>query len=149
MTRFDGDPRIIADKNGVSLQYQGGQPVMDGGIENAIIISLITATGWVGNYLFETSQEKIGSDFLSVTKGTLTLSKLAEIGRSAKRALQWMIDAGIASNVDAVAKNPTGSRIETTITVAPVGKDIEEFLVTRNAENWTIQKTDPAYERLI
>lgn len=149
MTRYDGDPRIIADKEGLSLQYQGGQPVMDGGLENAVIISLITRLGWIGNFLFETAEEKVGSDFLSIVQGTLTLSRLAEITRSAKRALQWMIDTGIVSTVEATAKNPTGARIEVTITIAPVGKDVQEFLVTRNAENWIIQKSDPAYERII
>ena len=46
---FDGDPKLILTQNGATLQYLGGQPVLDRGVENQATIALFTAPGWCGN----------------------------------------------------------------------------------------------------
>ena len=40
---FSGDPKIILTPYGANLDYEGGQPVMDQGMENQALLSLFTA----------------------------------------------------------------------------------------------------------
>jgi hypothetical protein len=37
---FQGDPRLFLDKNGAYIAFSGGQPVMDRGFENVVLILL-------------------------------------------------------------------------------------------------------------
>ena len=40
--RFEGDPKIIVDPDGWTLQYKGGQPVMYQVFENVVTIQILT-----------------------------------------------------------------------------------------------------------
>ena len=142
---YDGDPRIVIDKNGADLAYRDGQPVMDAGLENNDLIALFTEPGWPGNVLLEEDQQ-IGSDFEEQATGTITLSKLATIENAARLAL---ISPNVKTEGIAVSVvNPTGASLAVVIRRAPPGQDIGELLVTREGLNWINQANNPANERL-
>ena len=61
---YQGDPKVFIDEDGAYLIFRNGQPVMDAGVENATIMSLLTEEdpNWYGNILVEKNEEKIGSN---------------------------------------------------------------------------------------
>ncbi len=42
---FDGDPLIIQTSDGAEMVFNGGQPVMDTGVENQANFSMLTKAG--------------------------------------------------------------------------------------------------------
>lgn len=141
--RFDGDPRLFLDADGAFLDFQGGQPVMDAGVENLALISLHTRPGWWGNTLISDPKKQIGSNFEQTAKGPVTLSKLNDIRQAAEKAL----DDPAFGNVTTTVTNPVGWRIDVTNRIEPPGSDIEELTVSLNGGNWIAQANDPAYLR--
>ena len=133
---YDGDPRIIIDKNGASLCYADGQPSMDAGLGNSDIIGLFTSPGWPGNFLLDSDQQ-IGSDFEELATGSITLSKLADIEDAARRAIQT--DIADTDSISVTVANPIGARLDVIIRRSPPGQDVDELLVTRYGLNWINQ----------
>ena len=79
---YQGDPRLFLDSDGSFLKFTGGQPVMDRGLENIVLISLFTRPGWPGNVLFQDENQKIGSDFLDIANQSITLRLLLKTHRA-------------------------------------------------------------------
>jgi len=132
--RFQGDPKLSMTNNGAVLTFLGGQPVMDGGIENFINISLFTRPGWCGNDLFEQAQQ-IGSDFEASTEQAITLNSLVNIERSAQLALK----SELFGDIEASASNPISSKINVEIILRPPGYDEQKLLLSRDGQKWIIQ----------
>ena len=145
--RYQGDPKVTIDEDGADLVFRAGQPVMDRGIENAVTLSLFTESGWVGNILADTPSQQIGGRFLEAARKPITVSALIDIRNAILSDLQWMIDIGLAEEIDAQASNPTERKLEVIVAVKPPGADIRAFLLTNNGLLWTNQVIDPAYER--
>ena len=145
MSGFEGDPKLILTAEGADLVYRDGQPVMDQGLENNALIALFTAPGWVGNTLLPLDQQ-IGSDFEAKARGTLTLSKLADIENAAALALASDVQK-ITNNVAQVI-NPTGNRLDMALRLAPPGEDVDLLLTSRNGLNWRAQALNPANENI-
>lgn len=145
MNGFEGDPKLILTKDGAELVYRDGQPVMDEGLENNALISLFTAPGWVGNTLLN-EDEQIGSDFEFKARGTLTLSKLADIENSAVRALNTSFQKVTESS--AQVNNPIGNQLDMLVRISPPGQDVDLLLTSKNGLNWRSQALDPANERV-
>ena len=141
---FEGDPKIFIDKDGAELDYRDGQPVMDQGLENHDVISLLTEPGWVGNDLFPESQA-IGSDFSQAVAEAITATSLVEMEDAAARALE----SGIAQTdfVEVEISNPSGSRLDILIRRSPPAGDVESFLLTRDGSVWINQAQSPASGR--
>lgn len=133
--RFQGDPKLYLTPSGSTLRFEGGQPVMDGGLENLASISLFTAPGWWGNSLLPEEDRKIGSDFEQIARGAITLQKLTDIKQSAENAL----DNPAFGGADATVTNPVNWRIDMTAVITPPGQDIEELSLSRNGQNWINQ----------
>jgi phage gp46-like protein len=144
ISRFQGDPALNVTENGADMVFRGGQPVMDAGLHNAVIISLFTKPGWWGNVLIDTG-EKIGSDFQRV-RTVIDIQTVNEIRKSALDALAWMTGAGLASKISVDTSVPAG-QIVTAIKIEPPGNDAEEFLFTANGQTWINQAFNPASER--
>lgn len=145
---YQGDPKIFITENGADLVFRGGQPVMDAGLENAVIISLHTKLGWFGNVLMKKKSEKIGSRYEEETKKPITINSINAIRESAEEALSWMTDNSIASAIGVNISNPTGDRIDTEILIQPPGDGSpSNVLESKNGINWTIQAIDPAYRK--
>ncbi|HUX59717.1 MAG TPA: hypothetical protein VMV32_00280 [Ignavibacteriaceae bacterium] len=141
--RFEGDPKIIVTQDGWDLQYKGGQPVMDQGIENIVTISLLTKEGWIGN-IFLTEKQKIGSRVRELAAGTITISKLNDIRQAAEKTL----DVDVFGNVISTVTNPVSSYVKLNILIQPKGSDIQELTLQKNGQNWINQAGDPAYRRI-
>lgn len=146
--RYQGDPRIVIGPNGSYLKISGGQPVMDQGIENIVILSLFADSEWWGNLAFRDKNKKIGSKFEKITREPLTVSLLSKIENYVKSSLQHMIDGGIASEILVFAKNPRSDNLNISIMIRPPSGNIETLLLARHGTNWIAQKEHPANERL-
>jgi len=146
--RFQGDPRIILTEDGSTLRFKGGQPVMDGGLENVPLILLFTAEGWAGNDLFDDPNQKIGSDFEEVASRAITISSLNDTREAAERALAPMIASNLASKIDVTVTNPSSRNLKMTVLITPPGGNVRELLLTRHGTNWLVQANDPAHKRL-
>ena len=141
--RFEGDPKIIVTPDGWTVQYIGGQPVMDQGLENVATISLLTKENWVGN-IFLTEKQKIGSSIRRISAGSINILKLNDIRQAAEKSL----DIDVFGNVEAEVLNPVSSYIKLNILIQPPGRDIEKLTLERNGQNWINQALNPAYRRL-
>lgn len=144
---FEGDPKLFLDENGSSLKFVGGQPIIDGGLENAVLISLFTKQGWIGNTVFPDAAVHLGSDYENSFRKVITITTILDIKQAAERALQWMIDVGVASEIIVDVVNVQSYSIQTTITIKPPTLHIFDLILTRNGQNWVIQKNNPAYSR--
>jgi hypothetical protein len=143
MDIYQGDPRLFLTADGARLQFTGGQPVLDRGLENLALISLFTRPGWCGNDLFDDPNQRIGSDFEEATNQPITLAALNDIRDAAEKAM----DNPAFGRVTVDVQNPHSYRLNIVIRVEPPGQDIKLLLITKNGLNWTAQALDPAYLR--
>lgn len=135
------DPRLILTGNGTRLQFTGGQPLMDRGLENAALISLFTRKGWCGNKLLTLP---IGSDFEEECNKPITRSSLNRIRQAAEAALR---DPAFG-RVTVTVTNPTGHRLSVAIRIEPPGKQPLDLTLNKHGENWQSQANDPAYVKV-
>lgn len=140
---YQGDPRLFLSADGAYLNFTGGQPTLDRGLENLVLISLFTRSGWAGNILFQDENQKAGSDFEEISNQPITLQMINDLRNAAERAL----DNPAFGNVDVEISNPNSYRLEVKITLQPPGQDIKTLLITKNGLNWIAQASDPAYLR--
>ena len=144
----EGEPRVFISEQGAEIEFKGGQPVMDKGLENAAIISLFTKSGWAGNAVITDPNAKVGGRYEEIAQTeAITLSMLNRLSRAAESDLSWMIKENLARSIVAVTTNPTGRQLETKITITPPGDTSTVLLITKNGPNWIAQKLDPAYRR--
>lgn len=135
------DPRLILTPDGSSLHFIGGQPLMDAGLENLVLISLFTNEGWCGNAFMKSS---IGSGFEAACNQPLTRQALNDIRNAAQSALQDPALGAVAVTVS----NPTGHQLRVRIVIQPPASNPQELTLVRNGANWTSQGQDPAYLRI-
>ena len=145
--RTQGDPKVTLTKDGADLTFRGGQPVMDSGLENAVMISLFSGAAWFGNvYMPKAGQVK--SRFYPLTLKTITASRLAELENAAKADLAPLVSAGAIADPSVRVTNPDGNRLDVTITISPPGSDAVTILLSRYGANWAVQTSNPANERV-
>lgn len=140
---YQGDPRLFLDENGSFLEFKGGQPVMDQGLENLALISLFTRRGWAGNVLFQDQSQQIGSDFEATAEQPITIQTINDVTDAAEKALE----SDAFGNVTISVENPSGYKTDVKVTIEHPGQDIQELLISKNGLNWVAQKLFPAYER--
>lgn len=145
--RTQGDPKIAIDSDGVDLVFKGGQPIMDSGLENAILISLFSGAEWFGN-AFSQPSSRIESRFYPLSLKAITASRLAELERAAKADLKALVAQGVIADPIVRASNPSGNRIMVEITISPPGAKTEVILLSRYGANWSVQTTNPASARV-
>lgn len=145
--RFQGDPAVKITENGATMEFKGGQPIMDQGLENAAQISLFTKRGYWGNTLTQDENEKIGSDFEQI-RPVIDIETINDYTDDARVALQWMKTVGLASKIDINVTNPRLDLISTSVLIYPPGVDtLTELLFIKNGLNWLQQAANPAHER--
>ena len=132
------DPRLILSADGSRLQFTGGQPLLDHGLENLVMISLFTSQGWVGNRFMKSA---IGSDFEAACNQPITLQSLSVIRNAAVRALALTI----LGKVTVIVTNPTGNNLQVHISVERAGA----VTLSRDNGNWSFQVSDPAYRKVL
>ena len=106
------DPLMSIGPDGASIQFIGGGPVMDEGLQNLAFISLFTAPGWCGNSLL---RDPIGSDFEEACKKPITLRGLVDVRDAALRALK---DPAFGA-VTVTVTNPLSWRLRVVILIEP------------------------------
>jgi peroxiredoxin len=148
MNNFEGDPKVYITANGADLAFRDGQPVMDRGLENAVVLSLHSRK-WFGNLYLRDVAQKLNGRFEVAAEGPITLSNLANIENAAISDLQPLIDTGVASRVRAATENNSGTSTRTVIAVSPPGADLFTLVATRHGNNWISQALDPAYLRQV
>lgn len=144
---YDGEPLILVTVNGTTFEFRGGQPVMDGGMQNWAIIGLGTKPGWWGNHLLEKENQIGDSDFDDVIKSTITQSMLVDAEKEARRALKSMIDTGVASRIEAIIEPQSGFGVNFIIKIYKPDSTIETLFFQKYGGRWINQATDPAYAR--
>ncbi len=147
INRFDGDPKLILGPDGADLVYKSGQPVMDQGVENQIMLDLFikkkgttrNQNGWWANLLTDDPLEQYGSDYVdTVINQPITVNGLTNVEKAAKKALVDPIYGDVESN----ASNPETNRIDNDITVS--SPNLKILIETQNASNWQAQAVSPA-----
>lgn len=133
-----GDPRLVLGPDGSRLQFDGGQPVMDRGLENMALIALFTAPGWCGNTLLT---DPIGSDFESAANQPITRTSINQVRNAAERALDYSEFGDVAVTVT----NPNGYRLNVEILFRRTGGTLS---LLRDNGFWFWQTTDPAYRKI-
>lgn len=143
MTIYQGDPKIFVGANGAYLLYINGQPVMDGGVENLVTISLLTDPDYWGNDLWDNPDNHIGSEFENESRKPITVTNLENTAQAGEIALQ-----NPALGTPAVEMtNPRPSGQDFLAKVKPPGGDPAEFAFSRNYINWVNQAVDPAHRK--
>jgi hypothetical protein len=137
---YSGDPRLFMSVNGTYIKFVGGQPVLDQGWENHVLMSLFTEKGWAGNVLFDDGRQQLGSDFLEATRQPITAKALIDIRNAAEKALSNPAFGTISVTVT----NPISVQICVAIIIEPVGQDSQLFFLTRDGLNWILQSKFPA-----
>lgn len=139
--RYSGDPRIIIGPNGWTLDFEGGQPIMDQGIENQALLSLFVRPGWCGN-LFLSPASRIGSDFLDVCARPLTMKAItADIPNAITRALK----GDLFPDVQVSVTNVQSYDLRIVITLSPG----QALTLDRRGMLWQAQASNPASGRLV
>lgn len=144
--RFQGDPAIKITEQGATMKFIGGQPIMDQGLENAVIISLFTKRGYWGNALEQDENKKIGSDF-ERQRTIVDIQTINDVRDDVNVALQWMKDVNLVSKIEVDVTNPYTDQIWVNIKLYPPGQDVQELLFFKNGVNWISQAKYPAHER--
>lgn len=145
--RTQGDPKITITDDGADLVFKGGQPVMDSGLENAVLISLFSGATWFGNTYFDKAAP-IKSRFYPLSLKSITASRLAELEQAAKADLAPLVAQGVMADPEIKVSNPTGERLKVEIRINPPGSDALTILLSRYGANWAVQSSNPANERV-
>ena len=115
---YQGDPKLkISPYSDGGINYNYGQPDMDTGLENAVIISLGTKKGWWGNLLMQKETQKIGSDYDLLTHSIINSNQIKKIEDNAESSLNWMKSLNIIEKAESSVSNPQADRIENTIRI--------------------------------
>jgi len=142
-----GDIYIYLTEDGAEISVINGEPVMDGGFESAVLISLFANENkdhWMNEYMSE--NEKMKGNFYSFIKNTAkTLTTMRKAEELAKLDLQWLIDTGAADDVQITIISESPVRINMEVNILANGNTIFNRIY---GVNWLYQKNDPASGRI-
>ena len=106
MDLFGGDPRLYDNGDGGDLLIQGGQPVMDQGLQNSAYLSHFLEPNWWG-WSSDPDNPKIidSGNLLALSKrSVLTPAILNDAKSAAEKDLAWMVSEGVAKSVECSAE---------------------------------------------
>lgn len=138
MIRTQGDVKIFMLPGGIEIIYDAGQPIMDSGLQNYILILLFTEPGWPMNKLLPLS-EQIGSDYLAECRKPITITQIRKIEISATDALKPVSDNNIGIIKDLSVKMRSGNQIFLSFVIDPPGADPIQIELSGYGNNWKIQ----------
>lgn len=147
--RFAGDPAVTITPDGAKMKFINGQPVVDQGLENAVLISLFTRRGYWGNSLISEESKKIGSDVeVTALEPIVSIQSVNNMTDAIDRALKWMTDTKLSQDNDITVTNPSSNNLRATIKITPPGRDSQTLLFLKNGLNWIGQALNPAHTRM-
>ena len=143
----EGDIFIFNTNPGGTIQVINGEPLMDGGFESAVYLSLFgndNSPWWANEYL-EESQQLDGAFIGFISGSPKSIDNLNRARQFALNDLQWFKDEGIADTIDVSVVSLDRQRIELTAELFANG----ELILQNTFEvNWGLQLNDPASERI-
>ena len=147
--RYAGDPAVTITPDGAKMKFINGQPVMDQGLENAVLISLFTKKGYWGNALITEESKKIGSDVeKTALEPIVSIQSINNMTDAIDKALSWMTDTKLSKDNEITVTNPSSNNLKATIKITPPGRDSQTLLFLKNGINWIGQAHNPANERM-
>lgn len=142
-----GDIALSQTEDGGNISVINGEPVMDGGYQTAIEISLEGSDAephWSEEY--QSESEKTRSEFFNFIKSSPKTSaniNLAE--EKARNDLQWFISDGIADTIIIDITSIDIVRINVSIEILLNGETLSK---NEYKTNWEFEQNDPAGERV-
>jgi phage gp46-like protein len=107
---FYGDLLLSPTEDGGAITFEGGQPLMDKGLATACYLSLFTNSGWWAS-------PALGSSLSTLERSTLTNTTRLNVAESARKALAWLTEGGIASSVVVECEILTVSTLSLVVTI--------------------------------
>lgn len=142
-----GDIAIFQTPDGGDISIINGEPVMDGGFESAVYLSLFAGgenTHWIEEY--QDKSEKLNSRFYNFINGNAkSVENLNRAEELAKQDLNWFLTDGIADTLNLTITSTDKSRILLSYELLLDGKKLSEN--TYNI-NWGYQESSPANKRV-
>ena len=147
--RFQGDPAVSITEDGAKMKFINGQPVMDQGLHNAVLISLFTKKGYWGNSLITEESKKIGSDVeKTALEPIISIQSINNMEDAIDKALAWMVETKLSQEIEITVTNPSSNNLRASIKITPPGRDSQTLLFLKNGINWIGQAHNPASGRL-
>jgi phage gp46-like protein len=140
-----GDILIYNTLDGGEISVKNGEPVMDGGMESAVYLSLFEHDG-TSHWMNEYNDLPLGGKFIKFIQGKpKNVSNILKAEDLAKQDLQWMLNDGIAQKINTSIVSTTRNGILLTVEIL-ANHDI--ISLNEYEINWSFQKNDPAHVRL-
>jgi phage gp46-like protein len=131
------DLYLMPTNDGGEIEIVNGKPTMTDGLLVSVYLSLFTPPWW-GNSVSEPS-EQFSGNLSDVLNEPLTLQTRLDVIAAGRSALQWLIDNGIAKEIDVQAEIVTASALYILVTVTqPSG----EVASQRYGMNWDAQAVE-------
>lgn len=114
----------LQSSNGIAdMVIINGLPQLTDGLDNAVYLSLFMLDYW-GNSISE-EDEKYNTEIPKImAEQNLTNQTRLDIIEAGKKSLAWMVEKGIASNIDVVAEIPSIGRLNLAVTIKELGQDV-------------------------
>jgi phage gp46-like protein len=115
-----------------------GKPETTDGLFNAVFLSLFTPPYW-GNAV-SGQEERYSSTIPEIMSRPLTATARLDVIAAAKDALSWMIDEGVADEIEVAAELQGSGRLNLAVTISePSGDSTFAY-----ALNWDAQEVEIA-----
>lgn len=139
----EGDIFLFSENSGGNMQVVNGEPLMDGGFESAVYLSLFgnDSSEWWANEYLEQSQQLSGAFIGFILSEAKSIANLNRSQKFALADLQWFKDEGIADIITAEVVSVDRQRIELTIELFA---NAETIFKNTFEVNWGFQLNAPA-----
>lgn len=138
------DIKLIFDATYMSGDFElnTGDLVREEGLETAVMISLFTdrrvneyenpdnvkdKRGWWGDLLSEIEEDQIGSKLWLLERETLSSETVERAKIYALEALEWLVEDGVAQNVDVIAEKQGRERLALEVKIYKYDDTMETF----------------------
>jgi phage gp46-like protein len=98
------DLKLFITEQGTDIEIQNGSPILTGGLESAVFLSLFTPAFW-GNSIADIDGQYT-SRLPELYQAPLTNTSRLDAIEAVKNSLQWLINKGIASEIQARGEIP-------------------------------------------
>lgn len=119
-----------------------GNPVMTGGLDNAVYLSAFVSPWWANR--IESAELQYLSDVQEATSEVLALQSARDVVESVRRALSWMTTRGIAVQIEIDSEIVSDQLLDIPITVTEPDGTRTRF---GYGLNWSAQKVHTITER--
>lgn len=140
---MEGDVYLFNTNDGGEISIENGQPLIDGGLENAAYISLFSNFNWWGNDI-ASDDEQLDSQFETILDRTLSNQTRLDAIEFAKQALQWMIDIKVAREINIEATIP---RVEVLAIDIKITQPDFTIIETKYEINWKNELSNPIFTK--